>query len=98
MRAITVPLLTPSLFFTLVTGFIGSFQIFTQVYVITGGSGGGPNNSLLVYMVNLYDAAFQQVRFGYAAALAWVLFFIILVFTLVQLAMSRWVYYESEAK
>ncbi|HWD37482.1 MAG TPA: extracellular solute-binding protein [Fimbriimonas sp.] len=98
LKAITVPLLTPSLFFTLVTGFIGSFQIFTQVYVITGGSGGGPNNSLLVYMVNLFDAAFQQDRMGYAAALAWVLFFIILGFTLLQLAMSKWVYYEAEAK
>lgn len=98
MKAITLPLVTPSLFFTLVTGFIGSFQIFTQVYVITGGSGGGPNNSLLVYMINLYDAAFQQDRMGYAAALAWVLFFIILMFTLLQLKMSKWVYYEAEAK
>ena len=98
MRAITVPLLTPSLFFTLITGFIGSFQIFTQVFVITGGNGGGPNNSLLVYMINLYDAAFQQARMGYAAALAWVLFFIILFFTLMQLGMSKWVYYEAEVK
>ena len=98
MRAITLPLVTPSLFFTLVTGFIGSFQVFTQVYVITGGSGGGPNNSLLVYMINLYDAAFQQDRMGYAASLAWVLFFIILCFTMLQLAMSKWVYYEAEAK
>jgi ABC-type sugar transport system permease subunit/ABC-type glycerol-3-phosphate transport system substrate-binding protein len=98
MRAITAPLLTPSLFFTLVTGFIGSFQIFTQVFVITGGNGGGPNNSLLVYMINLYDAAFQQDRMGYAAALAWVLFFIILMFTLLQMAMSKWVYYEAEVK
>jgi len=98
MKAITVPLLTPSLFFTMVTGFIGSFQVFTSVFVITGGSNGGPNNSLLVYMINLYDAAFQQARMGYAAALAWILFFIILAFTLLQLAMSKWVYYEAEAK
>jgi multiple sugar transport system permease protein len=97
-RAITVPLLTPSLFFTLVTGFIGSFQIFTSVFVITGGNGGGPNNSLLVYMINLYDAAFQQDRMGYAAALAWVLFVIILFFTMLQMILSRWVYYESAAK
>ncbi len=98
MKAITLPLVTPSIFFTLVTGFIGSFQIFTQVYVITGGTGGGPNNSLLVYMINLYDAAFQQDRMGYAASLAWMLFFIILCFTVLQLAMSKWVYYEAEAK
>jgi multiple sugar transport system permease protein len=98
MKAITIPLLTPSLFFTMVTGFIGSFQVFTSIFVITGGSGGGPNNSMLVYMINLFDAAFQQARMGYAAALAWILFFIILGFTLLQLAMSRWVYYEAEAK
>jgi ABC-type sugar transport system permease subunit len=97
-KAITIPLLTPSLFFTLVTGFIGSFQIFTSVFVITGGSGGGPNNSLLVYMVNLYDAAFQQDRMGYAAALAWVLFVIILFFTMLQMILSRWVYYEAGTK
>jgi multiple sugar transport system permease protein len=97
-KAITFPLLTPSLFFTLVTGFIGSFQIFTAVFVITGGSGGGPNNSLLVYMVNLYDAAFQQARMGYAAALAWVLFVIILFFTMLQLGLSRYVFYEAAAK
>jgi ABC-type sugar transport system permease subunit/ABC-type glycerol-3-phosphate transport system substrate-binding protein len=97
-KAITVPLLTPSLFFTLVTGFIGSFQIFTSVFVITGGMGGGPNNSLLVYMINLYDAAFQQARMGYAAALAWVLFVIILFFTMLQIGLSRFVYYEAGTK
>jgi len=98
MKAITIPLLTPSLFFTMVTGFIGSFQVFTSIFVITGGNGGGPNNSMLVYMINLFDAAFQQARMGYAAALAWILFVIILGFTLLQLAMSRWVYYEAGAK
>lgn len=98
MKNITVPLLTPSIFFTLVTGFIGSFQVFTQVYIITGGNGGGPNNSMLVYMLALYQAAFQSLRMGYAAALAWVLFAVILVFTLIQFRASRWVYYEADVK
>jgi ABC-type sugar transport system permease subunit/ABC-type glycerol-3-phosphate transport system substrate-binding protein len=98
LRNITVPLLTPSIFFTLVTGFIGSFQVFTQVYIITNGNGGGPNNSMLVYMVTLYSAAFQSLRMGYAAALAWVLFAVILGFTLIQFKASKWVYYEADVK
>ncbi len=98
LRNITVPLLTPSIFFTMVTGFIGSFQVFTQVYIITKGSGGGPNNSMLVYMILLYDSAFQTLRMGYAAALAWVLFAVILGFTLIQFKASKWVYYEADVK
>jgi multiple sugar transport system permease protein len=98
MKAITLPLLTPSLFFTLVTGFIGSFQVFTQVFIITNGSGGGPNNSLLVFMIAMYSAAFQSLRMGYAAALAWVLFAVIMGFTLLQFRVSKWVYYESDVK
>jgi multiple sugar transport system permease protein len=98
LRNITVPLLTPSIFFSMITGFIGSFQVFTQVYIITGGNGGGPNNSMLVYMITLYDAAFQTLRMGYAAALAWVLFAVILGFTLLQFKASKWVYYEADVK
>ena len=96
-KSITRPLLTPAIFFTLVTGLIGAFQSFTEVYVITT-SGGGPNHATMLYMLNVFNAAFQNYRFGYAAALAWVLFFIILAFTLVQLKMSKWVYYESEGR
>jgi len=98
LKAITLPQLSPALFFTLITGFIGSFQVFTQVFVIANGAGGGPNNSLLVYMIALYASAFNNLRMGYAAALAWILFFIIMLFTLVQFRMSKWVYYEAEAK
>jgi multiple sugar transport system permease protein len=98
-RAITLPMITPSIFFTTITGFIGSFQVFTQVFVITNGQGGGPNNSLWVYMISLYSNAFQTLRMGYAAALAWILFLIILIFTLVQMqASKRWVYYEADVK
>lgn len=98
LKAITLPLLSPALFFSLITGFIGSFQIFTQVFIITGGPNGGPNNSLLVYMIALYSAAFQTLRMGYAAALAWILFLVIMIFTLIQFRMSKWVYYEAETK
>lgn len=98
LKNITLPLLTPSIFFTMVTGFIGSFQVFTQVYIITGGANGGPNNSLLVYMISIWSAAFTTLRMGYAAALAWGLFAVILLFTLIQFKASKWVYYEADIK
>ncbi len=98
MKAITLPMLTPALFFCLVTGFIGAFQVFTQVYIITNGPNGGPNNSMLVFMISVFSAAFTTLRMGYAAALAWVLFVVVLMFTLLQMGLSKWVYYESEAK
>jgi multiple sugar transport system permease protein len=91
-RYVTVPMITPSIFFNLVIGFIGSFQVFTTAYVATGG---GPVNATLFYVLYLYQMAFQSFWMGYASALAWVLFIIILLFTLVQLRLSRrWVYYE----
>lgn len=96
-RAVTFPLLTPSLFFVLVTGVIGSFQVFTQVFVITSG-GGGPNDSTRVFMLHLYDNAFRNLRMGYASALAWVLFIVILIFTLLQFQLNKRVYYEAEAR
>lgn len=98
MRAITVPLLTPSLFFCLITGFIGAFQVFTQIYIITNGPNGGPNNALRVQMISIWSAAFSSLRMGYAAALAWVLFAVVLLFTLLQMMLNRYVHYEAEAK
>ncbi|HEV8634963.1 MAG TPA: sugar ABC transporter permease [Chloroflexota bacterium] len=93
-RRITVPMITPALFFNIVLGIIGSFQVFTAAYIITQG---GPANATLVYILHLYRAAFQDGKMGYAAALAWFLFLIILAFTLVQLLMAKfWVYYEGE--
>lgn len=94
-RAITLPLLTPSLFFSLVTGMIGSLQIFTQALVVTNG---GPNNATLFYVLHIYRQAFDNLRMGYGSALAWILFLIILVLTLIQFRASRWVYYEGEVK
>jgi len=93
---ITLPMLTPSIFFNLIVSIIGSFQIFTVAYVATGG---GPINSTLFYLLYLYDMAFKSFFMGYASALAWVLFLIILVFTFIQVKTSGlWVYYEAEGQ
>jgi multiple sugar transport system permease protein len=92
--SITLPLLSPTIFFVAVTGIIGTFQIFTQAYVITNG---GPNDATLFYALLIYRHAFQYFNMGYAAALAWVLFFIVMALTLAQLKLGRrWVYYEAE--
>jgi multiple sugar transport system permease protein len=94
---ITVPMITPTIFFNLVMSVIGAFQVFTQVYVITPNHMGGPNNSTLAYVLYLYRKAFDELRMGYACALAWVLFVIILFFTLLIIRSSAlWVYYEGE--
>jgi ABC-type sugar transport system permease subunit len=96
-RAVTFPLLTPSLFFVLITGVIGAFQVFTQVYVITLGKG-SPNDSTRVLMLSLYDNAFKYLRMGYASALGWVLFIVILIFTALQFQLNRKVYYEADVQ
>src|SRR5437764_935648 len=94
--SITLPLLSPTIFFVLVTGIIGTFQIFTQSYVITNG---GPNDASLFYALLIYRHAFQYFNMGYAAALAWVLFLVVMVLTLGQLKLAgRWVYYEAERR
>ena len=96
-RNVTVPLISPALFFTTITGFIGAFQAFTQVFVITSGAG-GPNNATMLFMLNAYNAMFRTLRAGYASALAWVLFFIILVFTVIQMQGNKFVHYEGETR
>jgi len=103
MWHITLPMISPAIFFQIVTTIIGTFQIFTTAYIISGTRSniGGPRQSMLFYVLYLYNRAFGRVgpaglQMGYAAALAGVLFAIILVITLFQLAMSkRWVYYET---
>jgi multiple sugar transport system permease protein len=93
-RKVTVPLLSPTLFFTIVTGTIGALQAFTQSFVMTQG---GPNNATMFYMLNLYLQGFKALRLGYASALAWILFGLILVLTVIQLwGAKRWVYYEGD--
>lgn len=94
IRHITMPLLSPSIFFNTVVGIIGSFQVFTTAFVATGG---GPQNATLFYVLYLYRNGFQYFKMGYASALAWVLFVIILGFTLLQFRIGQyWVYYEVE--
>ncbi len=90
---ITIPMVSPTLFFVLVTGVIGSFQVFVSSYVMTSG---GPNNSTLMYVLYLFNLAFKQMRMGYASALAWVYFVIIMFFTFLLFRSSAaWVYYET---
>jgi len=79
MWGITVPLMSPVIFFNLIMGVIGSFQVFTAGFLLTDG---GPQNSTLFYTLYIYRNAFRYFEMGYAAALAWVLFFIILALTL----------------
>ena len=92
---VTLPLLTPSIFFNLVIDLIGAFQYFTAAYVMTGGSG-GPLDSTLFYALLLYRNAFSYFRMGLASAMAWILFMIVFVLTFLLFRSSgRWVYYEG---
>jgi multiple sugar transport system permease protein len=93
---ITLPLLTPVLFFNLVLQIINAFQVFSSAYIV-GGNGGGPANSLLMYSVYLYQAAFRDFEMGYAAAMAWVLLIIIGVITAINFWSSRfWINYSDD--
>ncbi len=97
---ITIPMCSSIIFFNLILGIIGSFQVFTLVYVIftpTGNEGSvGPENSALVYLVYLYRNAFQYFKMGYASALAWILFLIIMLLSVLMFRLqNRWVYYEG---
>jgi multiple sugar transport system permease protein len=92
-RHVTLPMISPTIFFNLVLGIIGSFQVFTSAYVMTNGA---PNNATLVYVLYLYNNAFRYFKMGKASAMAWVLFVILLAFTVVQFRNARkWVYYEG---
>jgi multiple sugar transport system permease protein len=89
---ITLPLLTPYIFFSIVMGVIGSLQVFAQAYVMTGG---GPVDSTLFYVYYLFNNAFRYFRMGYASAMAWILFLVILVLTLIQIKLApKWVHYR----
>ena len=90
---ITLPMLSPVILFSLTMGTISSFQIFAQAYVM---SGRGPDNSTLFYVMYLFDQAFRYFRMGYGAAMAWVLFAIVLAVTAMKFTLAkRWVYYEG---
>ena len=95
-RHVTLPMLTPTIFFNLVLSIIGTFQTFTSAFVATNG---GPLDSTLFYVLYLYRKAFQEFQMGYASALAWVLFLIILVLTILVVRSGQWwVYYEGEKR
>jgi len=90
---ITLPMISPTLFYTLITGIIFSYQVFLNAYILTNG---GPNNATLTMVLYVYRKAFQEFQMGYASAVAWVLFMIILLFTLLVFrSSSAWVYYEG---
>lgn len=93
---ITLPLISPVIFFDLVTSFIGGFQIFQEAYVISKGGAGGPANSLLFYNLYMWIKAFKSFDMGYAMAMSWVLFAIIMLLTVLNLTFSqRLVHYEG---
>ncbi len=93
---ITLPMLSPTIFFNLIMGMIGALQIFTQALLLSG-TDGGAQNQLLFFVLYLYRKAFLDYEFGYAAALAWILFAVIMGFTLIVIrSSSLWVYYEGE--
>jgi multiple sugar transport system permease protein len=93
---ITLPMMSSVIFYNLIIGIIGTFQTFTQAYVMTSG---GPSYATYFYVYYLYNNAFKNFKIGYASAQAWILFFIIMIMTLsVFRSSSMWVYYETEAK
>jgi multiple sugar transport system permease protein len=92
--SVTLPLLTPVIFFNLVTGMIAAFQIFENAYIMTNG---GPNYATYFFGLNIYFTAFRSLRFGYASTIAYILFVIIASLTLFVMTTSRrWVYYAAE--
>lgn len=99
---VTLPMLSPTIFFNLVMSVIGTFQTFDAAFVIStarAGNLGGPLKSTLFYMLYLYSQAFGNFKMGYATALAWILFVIIMILTLIVQRTSRlWVYYEAERR
>jgi multiple sugar transport system permease protein len=94
LRDVTVPMISHVTFFNLVLGIIGALQVFTEAFVMTQG---GPNNSTMLLSLYLYNTAFEFLKMGYASALAWVMFMIVLVLTLLVLKSApMWVHYEQE--
>jgi len=93
-RHVTLPMISPILLFNLIMGIIGYFQYFTQAFVMTQG---GPQDATLFYALHLFNRAFLDFQLGYASAMAWLLFLLILAATIFVMKTSRrWVYYEGE--
>ncbi len=95
-KSITLPLITPIIFYDVITSTIGSFQIFQEAYVMTKNGTGGPANSLLFYNLHMWNKAFVAFDMGYAMAMSMILFLIVLVLTFVNLKLApKWVYYSG---
>ena len=93
-RSVTLPMITPTLFFNLILGIIGALKVFTLAFVATLG---GPSYSTWFYALHIYRQAFEYFRMGYGSALAWIFVIVLLFFTFIQLRLSqRWVYYAGE--
>jgi multiple sugar transport system permease protein len=92
-RHITWPLISPVTFFNATVGLIGAMGVFTSAYIMTGG---GPNNATLFYALYLFRNAFEYFKLGKASAMAWLMFLVLLVLTLIQFRLSKkWVHYEA---
>lgn len=91
--SITLPMISPMIFFNLIMQMIGAFQTFTSAMMVTNG---GPVNSTLLYVLHIYNEGFSRYNFGYAAALSWILMAIIMFFTAILFwSQKKWVYYEN---
>ncbi|WP_299088750.1 carbohydrate ABC transporter permease [uncultured Metabacillus sp.] len=96
-RHITLPMITPVIFFDVVTSLIGGFQVFQEAYVMSESGNGGPANSLVFFNLHMWNKAFEVFDMGYAMALSWILFIIILILTVINLKLApRWVHYEGD--
>ena len=93
LLSITIPMMTPLIFYNMVIAIINSFQTFVPSLIMTGG---GPQDETLFVVLNIYQQGFQFFNMGYASVLAWELFVIVVGFTIAQFYVSnKWVYYES---
>jgi multiple sugar transport system permease protein len=98
---VTIPMLSPTIFYNLIFGIIGSFQVFSLFFLLTGGIGsmnvGGPNYASYMYAIYIYQTAFAFGRLGYAAGLGWILFALVLVLTMFVFRSARlWVFYAGQ--
>lgn len=94
LKNVIIPLVSPVIFFNVLMGLVGSFQVFTQAFMMTGG---GPNNKSLFYSYHLYSVAFKQNKMGYACALGWIMFIIMIIFTSIFFkAFTKRVFFEGD--
>lgn len=94
---VTLPMISPIIFFDVITSTIGSFQIFQEAYIMSSDSAGSPENSLLFFNLHMWIKAFNVFDMGYAMAMSWILFIIVLVLTLINFKFAKyWVHYEDD--